>query len=531
MEFDFVIVGAGSAGCALANRLSADPRHTVALVEAGGRDKSPWIHIPVGYFKTIKNPALNWMYKTEADPGLNGRSINWPRGKTLGGSSSINGLLYVRGQPQDYDNWRQLGNAGWSWDEVLPYFKRSECWEGGASDLRGGDGPLSVTKSRKNWKIVDAWVKAAQEAGFAYNEDYNGETQDGVGYFQLTARNGLRCSSAKAYLAPARSRRNLTIITNALTSRILLEDRRAVGIKTLRAGSELEIRARCEVILSAGAIGSPQILMLSGLGEARQLADNGIDVVHDLPGVGKNMQDHLQARPVYKCSVPTINTRTRGLYNQAKIAIEYAVKQTGPMTMAASLGTGYLKTRPELETPDIQFHIQPFSADNPTIGTHRFDAFTASVLQLRPESAGELRLKSADIRDYPALHPNYLATQTDRETIVEGIRITRRICRFNPVSDLITEEHAPGESIDDSDFDALLDWARNTATTIYHPTGTCKMGTGPMAVTDERLRVRGVGNLRVADASVMPVITSGNTNAPVIMIGEKASDMILQDAR
>lgn len=530
MQYDFVIVGAGSAGCALANRLSANPNHSVALIEAGGRDSSPWIHIPVGYFKTIKNPALNWMYRTEPDPGLNGRALNWPRGKTLGGSSSINGLLYVRGQPQDYDHWRQLGNTGWSWEDVLPYFKRAECWEGGENELRGGSGPLTVSRSNRSWPIVDAWVEAAQAAGFPYNDDYNAQDQYGVGYFQLTARKGLRCSSAKAYLKPIRHRKNLHIITNVLTSRVLFDGKRAIGIEGIRGAERVEIKARNEVILSAGAIGSPQILMLSGIGPGDQLGAHGIDLVHACAGVGKNLQDHLQARPVYKCSVPSINTRTRGLLNQAKIALEYAVKQSGPMTMAASLGTGYLKTRDELETPDIQFHIQPFSADNPTTGTHEFDAFTASVLQLRPQSAGEIRLKSAEPREYPEIHPNYLATALDQETIVEGIRVARRICRHGPVKDMITEEHAPGCAIADDDYDGLLNWARDTATTIYHPTGTCKMGNDSMAVVDERLKVRGVSHLRVADCSIMPQIVSGNTNAPAIMIGEKASDMILEDA-
>ncbi len=531
MEYDFIIVGAGSAGCVLANRLSADPRYTVALVEAGGHDTSPWIHIPVGYFKTIKNPALNWMYRTRPDPGMNNREINWPRGKTLGGSSSINGLLYVRGQPQDYDNWRQMGNSGWGWDDVLPYFRRSENWEAGEDEWRGGDGPLHVTRSNKSWKIVDAWVDAARSAGFPYNDDYNGATQEGVGYFQLTARNGLRCSTAKAYLKPVRSRKNLAILTNFQVRNIDLREGKAVGICGERKGSKITLRARKEVILSAGAIGSPQILMLSGLGSGEELTRHGITVHRELGGVGRNLQDHLQARPVYKCSVPTINTRTRGLFNQARIGLTYALTRGGPMTMAASLGTGYLKTRPELETPDIQFHIQPFSADNPTTGTDNFDAFTASVLQLRPESTGEIRLASGNFRDHPLIHPNYLSSPRDQQTIVEGIRVARRICRQDPVKSLITEEHAPGRHICDEDEDGLLEWARNTATTIYHPTGTCKMGQDAMAVVDERLRVHGVGNLRVADASIMPFIVSGNTNAPTIMIGEKASDMILEDAR
>lgn len=531
MEFDFVIVGAGSAGCVLANRLSADPRYNVALLEAGERDSSPWIHIPVGYFKTIKDPSLNWMYRTEDDPGLNGRAINWPRGKTLGGSSSINGLLYVRGQPQDYDGWRQLGNVGWSWDDVLPHFKRAECWEEGENEVRGGDGPLSVTRSRNTWNIVDAWVDAAQQAGFPYNDDYNGPQQDGVGYFQLTARNGLRCSSAKAYLAPVRNRRNLKVITGFLAHKIAFKNNRAVGVEGQRGNEPLTVHAKCEVVLAAGAIGSAQIAMLSGLGPGEHLSAHGVPIIVERRDVGANLQDHLQARPVYKCRVPTINTRTRGLANMMRIGAEYALTRRGPMTMAASLGTGFIKTRPELASPDIQFHIQPFSAENPTTGTDTFDAFTASVLQLRPESRGRIRLKSTNPAQHPSIQPNYLATQVDQDTIVEGIRLARRICRQTAFDDLITEEHAPGDVIHDDDYDGLLNWARNTATTIYHPTGTCRMGIDEDAVVDPRLNVHGVEGLRVADCSIMPTIVSGNTNAPAIMIGEKAAEMILEDAR
>ncbi len=529
MEFDFVIVGAGSAGCVLANRLSADPAVSVALIEAGGRDASPWIHVPVGYFKTIKDPALNWMYRTEADKGLNGRQLNWPRGKTLGGSSSINGLLYVRGQPEDYDRWRQMGNIGWGWDDVLPLFRRSESWEGAPDALRGDQGELSVSLSRQSWQVVDAWVEAAKAAGFAFNPDYNGESQEGVGYFQLTARNGLRCSSAKAFLKPAKARPNLEILTHFQVETVEFTGSRAVAVRGHRDGLPVRIAARSEIILSAGAIGSPQILMLSGVGDPGHLADHGISLTRDLPGVGQNLQDHLQARPVYRCNAPTINTRTRGLFNQARIGLEYMVSRSGPLTLAASLGTAFLKTRPNLETPDIQFHIQPFSANNPTTDTDDFDAFTASVLQLRPESTGEIRLRSARPEDHPLIHPNYLATPLDQQTIVEGIRMARRICRHTPVAGLITEEQAPGRSVLDDDYDGLLQWARDTASTIYHPTGTCKMGSDPMAVVDERLRVHGTEGLRVADASIMPVIVSGNTNAPAIMIGEKASDMIRED--
>ena len=532
MEFDFVIIGAGSAGCALANRLSADPKCSVALLEAGGRDINPWIHIPVGYFKTMDNPKTDWRYRTESDPGLNGRDIPWPRGRVLGGSSSINGLLYVRGQAEDFNHWRQLGNAGWAWEDVLPYFKRAETWKGdGTSNPeRGKDGPLSVSPTRLKREIVDKWLDAAVAAGYKRNPDYNGSDQEGVGYFQLTLDKGRRCSSAVAYLKPARTRKNLTIITHAQAEKLLIEEGEAKGVVANIKGQSQTIRARREVILSAGAIGSPQILMLSGIGAAQELKAKGIEPICDLPGVGKNLQDHLQARPVFKTNLSTINIETNSIFKQGMIALQYAVSQTGPLTMAASLGTGFLKTDDRLETPDIQFHIQPFSADNAIEGPHAFSAFTASVLQLRPESVGHLKLVSANADDHPEIHPNYLATETDQNTIVKGIQIARKIAQFEPLKAHVTEEYQPGHEVGMDDYDATLNWARNTAVTIYHPTGTCKMGSDPMAVVDHRLRVHGLQGLRVADASIMPVITSGNTNAPSIMIGEKVSDMILEDA-
>lgn len=528
MEFDYIVVGAGSSGCVVANRLSANKNVSVALIEAGSRDSSPWIHIPIGYFRTIKNPSVNWMYKTEEDPGLNGRSINWPRGKTLGGTSSINGLLYVRGQQQDYDGWAQRGNSGWSWKEVLPYFKKSENWKGPHSTNRGSSGPLTINESESTWPIVDAWIKAAQNGGFSYNSDYNSGNQEGVGFFQLTADRGLRCSAAKAYLKPIRQRRNLKIYTNTLVKKIILKDRKAIGVITERGSTEEHIMARKEIILSAGSIGSPQLLMVSGIGNAKDLKHHGVDIKLDLKGVGKNLQDHLQARPIYKVSIPTINTKTRGLWNHISIATQYAIRRSGPMTLAASLGVAFLKSRPELSNPDIQFHIQPLSADDPTIELHNFDAFTASVLQLRPQSTGEILLKSSNIRDYPAIHPNYLSDPLDQRTIVEGIRIARRICRQSPIAEMIQSEHAPGPDYKDDDYQSLLNWARETSTTIYHPTGTCKMGQDPMAVVDENLNVRGIKKLRVVDCSIMPQIVSGNTNGPAIMIGEKAADMIIK---
>lgn len=530
MEFDFIIVGAGSSGCVLANRLSANPSHSVALLEAGGPDSSPWIHIPVGYFKTMGNPKTDWCYQTEPDPGLNGRSIPWPRGRVLGGSSSINGLLYVRGQAHDFDHWRQLGNAGWAWKDVLPLFKRSEHWEANGSDLRGDSGPLSVSKSRLRREIIDSWIEAAQAAGYKRAPDYNGEDQEGVGYYQLTARDGRRCSSAVAYLRPALKRSNLKVFTGTQAMALTFDGKRASGLQAMAHGEKVTLTARREIIVCAGAIASPQLLMVSGLGPADELKRHGVRVRENLPGVGRNLQDHLQARPVFKCTLPTINTEINNIFKQAAIAVRYAVSRTGPMTMAASLGFGFLKTGPQVETPDIQFHVQPFSADSPSAGPHPFSAFTASVLQLRPESTGHIELKSPDMKDHPVIYPNYLSTKTDCDTIVEGIRIARTISGFEPLKSVITSEHSPGDELAQDDYDGILEWARNTSTTIYHPTGTCKMGSDKMAVVDERLRVHGIEGLRVADASIMPTITSGNTNAPAIMIGEKASDLVLEDA-
>ena len=529
MEADFVIIGAGSAGCVLANRLSADPRNHVVLLEAGGRDINPWIHVPVGYFKTMHNPSVDWCYKTQPDPGLNGRSIDWPRGKVLGGSSSLNGLLYVRGQKQDYDRWRQMGNIGWGWDDVLPLFKKAEANERGADEYHGDDGPLSVSNMRIQRPICDAWVAASQAAGYPFNPDYNGEKQEGVSYFQLTTRNGRRCSAAVAYLNPVKSRKNLKIITRAQVQRIEIEGKSATGVQYIdRSGKTQIIKARREVILSAGAIGSPQILMLSGIGAPDHLTETGIKVQHALEGVGQNLQDHLQARLVYKCNEPTLNDEVRSLPNKMRIALKYALFRSGPMTMAASLATGFFKTNPDVATPDIQFHVQPWSADSPGEGVHPFSAFTMSVCQLRPESRGEIRLTGPDPRAYPEIIPRYLSTETDCRTVVEGVNIARRIAKHAPLASKISEEFRPDAGLDMDDYDGTLDWARNNSVSIYHPTGTCKMGTGPGAVVDAELKVHGIKGLRVADCAIMPEIVSGNTNAPAIMIGEKASQLILQ---
>ena len=528
-ETDYVVVGAGSAGCALAARLSEDGSDVV-LLEAGGRDSNPWIHVPVGYFKTMHNPSVDWCFRTAPDEGLNGRSLQWPRGKVLGGSSSINGLLYVRGQPQDYDRWRQMGCTGWGWDDVLPLFKRAEDRAGGADDYHGEGGPLAVSDPNLSRPICDAWIEAAEAAGHPHNPDYNGASQEGVGHFQLTVRDGRRCSAAVAYLKPARNRWNLHVITRAATQRVLIEGNRAVGVVYKNVtGREHVVRARREVILSAGALGSPHILMLSGIGPAEQLREHGIEVVVDSASVGTNLQDHLQARLVFKCNEPTLNDEVRSLFQQARIGLRYIATRSGPMAMAASLAVGFMRTRPEVETPDIQFHVQPWSADSPGEGPHRFSAFTMSVCQLRPESRGHIELASSDPSDYPIIHPNYLATETDRTTIVDGVKIAREIATHEPLASKIASEHQPGPDVQGDE--ALLEWVRNTATTIYHPTGTCRMGSDAASVVDPRLRVRGIEGLRVADCSIMPEIVSGNTNAPAIMIGEKAADMIREDAR
>ena len=526
-KFDYVVIGAGSAGCAVANRLSACGRYKVALVEAGPRDWYPWIHVPVGYFKTMGRAGTDWCYRTQPCAGINNRSIPWPRGKVLGGSSSINGLLYVRGQAQDYDDWADMGNEGWDWQNVLPYFKKSEDWHGASSSLRGSGGPLNVSETRISRLVIDAWQEAAVNLGYPRNDDYNGVQQEGVSMFQLTALHGRRCSSAVAYLNPARSRANLTILTKSCVEKLLLDGKRVIGVQTNRG----TILAAKEVILSAGAIGSPQLLMVSGIGDASELQAHNIDIEHELVGVGRNLQDHLQARPVYKCRSSTINTEINSWFKQAIIGLEYVVKRTGPMTMAASLGTAFLKTHLSPDRPDIQFHIQPFSADAPADGPHKFDAFTASVLQMRPQSRGHISLASGRFADQPELHPNYLATKLDQDTIVAGIKVARAIARQQPLQSLIVAEHGPGPSVAEDDDAAILAWARDTATTIYHPTGTCKMGVDRESVVDPRLRVHGIEGIRVADASIMPDIVSGNTNAPAIMIGEKAAAMILEDAQ
>ena len=530
-QYDYVVAGAGSAGCVLANRLSADPAKRVLLLEAGGRDWYPWIHIPVGYFKTLHNPITDWNFKTEPDPGLNGRVIDWPRGKTLGGSSSINGLLYIRGQREDYDHWRQLGNTGWAFDDLLPYFIRSEDFQNGIDKFHGCGGALSVENMHAKRDISEALIAAAEEIGVPRNDDFNGTKQEGVGYFQQTARNGRRCSTAVGFLNPVKNRPNLDIITHALVERVLVKDDRATGIGISVKGSShtFGLNSGGEVILSAGAIGSPQILQLSGIGPGDLLQGLGIPIIKDLAGVGENLQDHLQIRSVYEVNVPTFNEEINSLVGRMKIGLQYVFSRSGPMSMGASQVCIFARSRPSLDTPDIQFHFQPLSAEKPGIEMHSFSGITLSVCQLRPESKGRVQIISPDPKTYPAIHPNYLATPSDQQTVVDSPKFTRRLAKTEALRSYVIREHLPGSNIK-TDED-LLDIARNIAQTIYHPTSTCKMGSDVTSVVDERLRVHGIAGLRVVDASIMPTIVSGNTNAPTIMIAEKASDMIIEDAK
>ena len=527
--YDYIIAGAGSAGCVLANRLSADPSKRVLLLEAGGRDWYPWIHVPVGYFKTLHNPMTDWCYKTEPDPGLSGRSIDWPRGKTLGGTSSINGLLYIRGQHQDYDHWRQLGNTGWSYEDVLSYFKRSEDQQNGADDFHGKGGDLSVQNIRAKRDICEALIDAAEELGLPRNDDFNGVKQEGAGYFQQTARGGLRCSTARAFLNPVKNRSNLKIIVHALVEKVVVEGAKTTGIAISVKGASRQywLKPGGEVILSAGAIGSPQILQLSGIGPGALLQGLEIPVVKALAGVGANLQDHLQIRTVYEVNVPTLNEEINNLFRRMMIGVQYVLTRTGPMSMGASQVCIFARSNEYVETPDIQYHFQPLSADKPGIEMHPFSGITLSVCQLRPESRGRIEIKSPNPRAYPAIYPNYLSADRDCQTAIDSLKFTRRLVNTEALKPFIVGEHLPGPGVQTDD--ELLDSARNIAQTIYHPTSTCKMGADAMAVVNERLQVHGIEGLRVVDASVMPTITSGNTNAPTIMIAEKASDMIAED--
>jgi choline dehydrogenase-like flavoprotein len=527
--FDYIVVGAGSAGCVLANRLTASGRHRVLLLEAGGRDRNIWIHIPLGYGKLFNDARVNWLYATEPEPDMNNRTLIQPRGKVLGGSSSINGLLYIRGQPQDFDHWRQLGNTGWSFEDVLPYFRRAEDQERGADTLHGTGGPLAVSNVSEPHPLCEAFIAAAQQAGFPRNDDFNGPNQEGVGYFQLTARNGLRCSTAVGYLREARRRPNLAVVTNALATRIQFSGRRATGIE-YRLGEATHIaNASGEVIVAGGAFNSPQLLQISGLGPAALLQSLGISVVADMPGVGADLQDHLQVRMQYRCTEPiTMNDVVNNWRRRIGAGLRYVLSRKGLLTIGAGYAGGFFRTRPEATTPDVQVHFIIFSGDASGAALHPFPGFIASVCQLRPESRGFVHIKSADPAMPPAIQPRYLSRQFDCDTVVAGMKLLRQIMNQPAMRHYIAEERAPApECTSDPD---LLAFARATGSTVFHPTSTCRMGPDPTAVVDNRLRVHGIERLRVVDGSIMPTVVSGNTNAAIVMIGEKGADMILEDA-
>ena len=526
--YDYVIIGAGSAGCVLANRLSENGRHTVLLLEAGPKDDYPWIHIPIGYGKTMFHPVYNWGFRTEPEPGMNNRKMYWPRGRGLGGSSSINGLIFVRGQPEDYDRWAALGNRGWGWADVLPYFRKSEHNTRGASEFHGADGPMWSSDIREKHELMEAIIHAANELGVPRNDDFNGAAQEGVGYYQLFTRNGWRCSSATAYLRPAQRRRNLRVETGAQATAIAFEGTRATGVKYLQHGVTCAARVAREVILAAGALQSPQLLQLSGVGRAAVLEEMGIPVIRDVPGVGENLQDHLQLRLMYKVRKPiTTNDQLRSFFGKLKIGLRWLLLRKGPLAIGINQGGLFTHVLPESRTPDIQFHFAALSAEMAGGTPHDWPGCTFSVCQLRPESRGTVTIKSRDPLEPPAMRPNYLAAEADCRCAIEGVKFARRLAAAPALAEYIGEEYRPGVAA--TSDEALLEFARNHGATIFHPSGTCRMGTDAMAVVDERLKVHGLAGLRVVDCSIMPALTSGNTHAPVVMIAEKAADMIRED--
>ena len=540
MTYDYIIVGGGTAGCVLANRLSADPDLTVLLLEAGGQDDYFWIDIPVGYLYTIGNPRTDWCYTIEPDPGLNGRTIGYARGKVLGGCSSINAMIYMRGQKTDYDHWASLGNRGWSWDDVLPVFKRSEDYQHGADDFHGVGGELRVEEKRVSWEILEAWRDAAEECGIPKIDEFNRGDNFGNAYFQMNQRGGRRWSGTKAYLRPVMARPNLTVRVDAQVERLVIESNdsgdpgggghRATGVTLVGAGDADVLEARREVILAAGSIGSPQILQLSGIGPGAVLRQQGIDVVHELPGVGENLHDHLQIRTMYTVkNTVTLNTRVHSLFGKAAMGLEYLLFKTGPLTMPPSQLGAFAKSDPTRESANIEWHVQPLSLDKFGDPLHTFDAITPSVANLQPTSRGHVRIKSADPLDAPAITLNYLSTREDRDIAIAGLRFTRRIMAANALARFQPEEWKPG--LQSQSDEELSHAAADLGSTIFHPVGTCRMGRDPLAVVDDRLAVHGIAGLRVIDASIMPRITSGNTNAPTVMIAEKGAEFIREDAR
>lgn len=533
-EFDFIVVGAGSSGCVLANRLSESGRDSVALLEAGPRDRNFWIHLPIGYGKTMWHETLNWRFYTEPDENMNGRRIYWPRGRVLGGCSSINGLIVIRGQHEDYDAWEQAGCEGWGWSDVLPYFLKLETNPDLADDrqLHGQNGPLHVSGIPTRHELIEAVIGAAGELGVPRTRDFNGAEQEGVGYYQLTTKNGWRMSAAEAYLRPAEARPNLQILTEAHATEILFSNGRATGVAYRRGGEIRRAVARRGVVLSAGALQSPQLLMLSGVGPAGHLKDHGIPVRVDSPGVGRNLQDHLQLRLIYRCAKPiTTNDALNSLFGRAKMGLQWMFRRGGPLAIGINQGGLFTAVLPESKAPDIQFHIATLSADMAGGKVHPFSGFTLSVCQLRPESRGDVTLASKDPFAAPKMRSNYLSAETDRRCAVEGIRFARKLAATEPLKSYVEGEFQPGPDVGDAD-EELLSFARNNGATIFHPSGTCRMGpeNDRDAVVDHRLRVRGVESLWVCDCSVMPTLVSGNTNVPAIMMGEKAADMIREDA-
>ncbi|MDB5943617.1 MAG: hypothetical protein JWQ13_3183 [Ramlibacter sp.] len=537
-SFDYVIIGGGTAGCLLANRLSADPSKRVLLIEAGRRDDYHWIHIPVGYLYCIGNPRTDWLYSTEADAGLNGRQLRYPRGKTLGGCSSINGMIYMRGQARDYDQWAQItGDANWTWERCLPYFKKHEDYYKGADALHGEGGEWRVERQRLRWDVLDAFAQAAQQAGIPHSEDFNRGDNEGVGYFQVNQKHGWRWNTAKAFLRPiCYGRPNFEMWTNAHVMRLVVDQqadgsRRCTGVEVWTGDEQVTVQADREVLLCAGSIGSPQILQLSGIGPAPLLQSLGIAVVQDLPGVGANLQDHLQIRAVFKVKgVATLNTLANSWYGKLKIGLEYAFKRSGPMSMAPSQLGAFTRSSPELPYPNIEYHVQPLSLDAFGEPLHDFNAFTASVCNLNPTSRGTVRIRSKSFGDAPLIAPNYLSTAQDRKVAADSLRVTRRIVQQPALAQYEPQEWRPGAQFESDEDLARL--AGDIATTIFHPVGTTRMGQDddPMAVVDSQLRVRGVAGLRVVDAGVMPTITSGNTNSPTLMMAEKAAEWILRAA-
>jgi choline dehydrogenase len=531
-DFDHVIVGGGTAGCLLALRLSADPARRVLLLEAGPRDRWHWIHIPVGYLYCIGNPRTDWCYRTDAEPGLNGRSILYARGRVLGGCSSINAMIYMRGQAADYDHWAALtGDASWAWDAVLPLFRRTEDFHAGADAAHGSGGEWRVEPQRLWWQILDAVRDAMVQAGIPASADFNRGDNEGCGYFHVNQRRGVRWNASKAFLRGAEGRPNLTLFTDAQVERLRFDGRRSVGVEFRRGGQRLWARARVETVLAAGAIGSPQILQLSGVGDPAHLQSLGIAVHHALPGVGENLQDHLQLRMAFKVrGVTTLNERANSLFGKAAMALEYALRRTGPLTMAPSQLGGFTRSDASHARPNLQFHMQPLSLDRFGEPLHRFPAFTASVCNLRPASRGQVRIVSPDAAQAPAIRPRYLSAEADRAVAVQALRLTRRIAAMPALARFAPAEFLPGPAR--ASDEELLRAAGDIGTTIFHPVGTCRMGAADdaAAVVDAQLRVRGLAGLRVVDASVMPTITSGNTCSPTVMIAEKGAALIASDA-